>query len=55
VKRTFTTITQADVPTYLPNQFNGNCDPTYGAPQALVEVVGTAETDNMYSPLKKIL
>jgi hypothetical protein len=50
VKRTFTTTTQGDVATYLPNQFNGSPDPTYGAPTALVEVVGegddAAETDN---------
>jgi hypothetical protein len=50
VKRTFTTLTQDDIPTYLPNQFNGSPDPTYGAPTALVEVVGEGddaeETDN---------
>jgi hypothetical protein len=46
VKRTFTTLTQDDIPTYLPNQFNGSPDPTYGAPTALVEVSGGEETDN---------
>ncbi|RLL94783.1 hypothetical protein CFD26_104602 [Aspergillus turcosus] len=46
VKREFTTISQQDVATYIPNQFNGNYDDYFGVPTALVETIDDEETDN---------
>lgn len=37
IKIIFNTILQADVPTYLPSQFSGNFDLTYGPPEPLVD------------------
>lgn len=44
-KRVFTPVTtQAQIATFLVKQFNGNFDPAYGSPAALVDNEGTDNT-----------
>ncbi|EEA25968.1 hypothetical protein TMatcc_005778 [Talaromyces marneffei ATCC 18224] len=46
VKRELTTLLQQDIAIYLPNQFNGQYDPYFGLPIALVEIIDGGDTDN---------